>query len=146
MLNSLFKPPPKKLIGFEDVKIAIRHSDRYILINTLPSGEQDVLIRSTLPMDREETVINSQINDYNTPDQPVIVYGRNSCDPSAETKQTQLRALGVVDVYIYTGGLFEWLLLQDIYGIDLFPTTSKELDILKYKSPQIFDVKYIQNG
>jgi hypothetical protein len=139
MLNSLFKPPPKKLIGFEDVKIAIRHSDRYILINTLPSGEQDVLIRTTLPMDREETVINSQINDYNAPDLPVIVYGRNSCDPSAETKHTQLRALGVVDVYIYPGGLFEWLLLQDAYGTDEFPTTNTTpADTLKYRVKTTF--------
>ena len=135
----LFKQPPKKLIGFEDVKIAIRHSDRYILINTLPSGEQDVLIRTTLPMDREETVINSQINDYNAPDLPVIVYGRNSCDPSAETKHTQLRALGVVDVYIYPGGLFEWLLLQDAYGTDEFPTTNTtQADTLKYRVKTTF--------
>ena len=42
--------------------------------------------------------------------------------------------------------MFEWLLLQDIYGNELFPTTSKELDILKYKSQQVFDVKYIENG
>ena len=135
----LFKQPPKKLIGFEDVKIAIRHSDRYILINTLPSGEQNVLIRTTLPMDREETVINSQINDYNAPDLPVIVYGRNSCDPSAETKHTQLRALGVVDVYIYPGGLFEWLLLQDAYGTDEFPTTNTTpADTLKYRVKTTF--------
>ena len=33
----------------------------------------------------------------------------------------------------YPGGVFEWLLLQDIYGNDNFPTTKKELDILKYK-------------
>ena len=139
MLNSIFKPPPKKLIGFEDVKIAIRHTQRYILINTLPSGEQDVLIRSTLPMDREETVINSQINDYNTPDLPVIVYGRNSCDPSSEAKQTQLRALGVVDVYIYPGGLFEWLLLQDTYGAEEFPTTNTgQVDALKYRVKAVF--------
>jgi hypothetical protein len=38
------------------------------------------------------------------------------------------------------------LLLQDVYGNDLFPTTSNELDILKYKSHRIFDVQYIQNG
>jgi len=36
-------------------------------------------------------------------------------------------------VHIYPGGIFEWLLLQDIYGDDMFKTTSKELDILKYK-------------
>ncbi len=27
--------------------------------------------------------------------------------------------------------MFEWLLLQDIYGFESFPTTSKVLDILK---------------
>ena len=42
-------------------------------------------------------------------------------------------SLGFYNVYLYNGGLFEWLLLQDIYGFDEFPTTKKELDILKYK-------------
>ena len=29
--------------------------------------------------------------------------------------------------------MFEWLLLQDIYGAEDFNTTQDELDILKYK-------------
>ena len=29
--------------------------------------------------------------------------------------------------------MFEWLLMQDIYGNDDFKTTQEELDILKYK-------------
>ena len=41
------------------------------------------------------------------------------------------------NVYIYKGGLFEWLLLQDIYGKDLFPTTTEILDILRYKPENI---------
>ena len=45
--------------------------------------------------------------------------------------------LGFINVYIYLGGLFEWLLLQDIYGRDLFKTTKNELDILKYKPDSI---------
>ena len=61
-------------------------------------------------------------------------------------KYEQLVALGFTNVYVYVGGMFEWLLLQDIYGSELFPTTSEELDILKYKSQRIFDVKYISNG
>ena len=138
MYNSrmfLFKSPPKKLIGFEDMKIAIKNPGRYIIINTLPIGEQDKLIRGTLPMDREETVINMQLNDYNSPDLPVIVYGLNSCDLSVDQKQTQLRALGIVDVYIYAGGMFEWLLMQDAYGVDEFPTTNVGLvDILHYRA------------
>ena len=36
-------------------------------------------------------------------------------------------------VYIYLGGLFEWLCLQDIYGENAFPTTTHEIDLLKYK-------------
>lgn len=137
----LFPKPPKKTIGFEDVKIALKNPTRYIFINTLPSGDQDVLIRGTLPMDREETVINSQLNDYNAPDLPVIVYGRNSCDTSADAKQTQLRNLGVTEVYVYAGGLFEWLLLQEAYGADEFPTTNGTLvtpDPLRYRVKTTF--------
>jgi hypothetical protein len=38
---------------------------------------------------------------------------------------------------MYLGGMFEWMLLQDIYGRDEFPTTSKVLDILKYKPKRL---------
>jgi hypothetical protein len=44
--------------------------------------------------------------------------------------------LGFKNVRVYPGGMFEWLLLQDIYGAASFPTTSKETDILKYKPPK----------
>ena len=41
-------------------------------------------------------------------------------------KYDQLIGLGFVNVFIYPGGLFEWLLLQDIYGYDNFPTQNKK--------------------
>ena len=47
---------------------------------------------------------------------------------------------------IFNGESTLIITIQDIYGNELFPTTSKELDILKYKSQRIFDVKYIENG
>ena len=53
-------------------------------------------------------------------------------------KYDQLIGLGFVNIFIYPGGLFEWLMLQDIYGNEIFPTTKKELDILKYKSKSRF--------
>jgi len=53
-------------------------------------------------------------------------------------KYDQLVKLGFSNVFIYLGGLFEWLMLQDIYGYDEFPTTKKELDILKYKAANIY--------
>ena len=54
-------------------------------------------------------------------------------DASTTKKYEQLISLGLKNVYVYGGGLFEWLLLQDIYGDESFPTTSKDLDILKYR-------------
>ena len=48
-------------------------------------------------------------------------------------KYEQLAKLGFRNIYVYPGGIFEWLCLQDIYSDELFPTTKKELDILKYK-------------
>ena len=48
-------------------------------------------------------------------------------------KYEQLIGLGFTNIYIYPGGLFEWLCLQDIYSKDEFPTTREELDILKFK-------------
>lgn len=126
----------KEYIGFEDVKYAITHSANFIIINTLSANEQDLLIRGTLPCDREETVINEQISNYRAPDLPVIIYGRNCSDDSVGLKQEQLVNLGVKHVCVYMGGLFEWLILQDIYGNDEFPTTAKCGDLLKYRSPR----------
>ena len=44
------------------------------------------------------------------------------------------------------GGIFEWLLLQDIYGDDQFKTTSRELDILKYKPISTFKTLYLTDN
>jgi hypothetical protein len=38
------------------------------------------------------------------------------------------------------------LLLQDIFGVEEFPTTSKQLDILKYKPSQRLNISLIENG
>lgn len=126
----------KEYIGFEDIKYVITHPENFIIINTLSANEQDVLIKGTLPCDREETAINEQISNYRTPDLPIIIYGSNCSDDSVRFKQEQLVTIGVKHVCVYMGGLFEWLLLQDIYGTDEFPTTSNCRDLLKYRSPR----------
>ena len=61
-------------------------------------------------------------------------------------KYEQLSKLGLINIYIYPGGIFEWLCLQDIYGDELFPTTKKELDILKYKPRSKLNNLYITNN
>ena len=90
-----------------------------------------------------ETILNKEeaiINKYLMQDKSVniIVYDKNANAPNLMKKHDQLLSLGFPNVFIYPGGLFEWLCLQDIYGFDSFPTTKKELDILKFKGKSVF--------
>lgn len=119
-------------VSFEEVKMAQIGGDKW-LINTLPQVEQDVLISGTIPVAEEESKINADIENYDLAGRTIILYGKNCHDPSVETKYRQLVSLGAKRVSIYRGGLFEWLLLQDIYGSAAFPTTKTVVDILKYK-------------
>ena len=140
----------KTKINYEDVQNACKHSlnnngsvNKYAIINTLDKNLQACLIQNTIPICDEENVINSIIKDKYSNLVTIIIYGLNSNDESVYSKYEQLVKLGIKNVFIYTGGMFEWLLLQDIYGRDLFPTSSRELDILKYKPRKTLDVLYI---
>jgi len=131
------KPPQKLTASFEDIQENLQQSEksrRLYLINILPANEQACLIEGTMTADVEEKAINDWIKSAKTVDCGIIIYGKNSDDMGRlEKKRRDLRALGFHDVFIYPGGLFEWLLLQDIYGRELFPTTSYILDILAFR-------------
>jgi rhodanese-related sulfurtransferase len=127
-------------INYEDVQYAIKNN--YIIINTLAENEQDLLISKTTNASCEVEIINSLIKS-GMKEKNIIVYGKNANDDKIMTKYQQLISLGFVNIYIYCGGLFEWLLLQDNYGEDEFPTTKKELDIIKYKPRKLFNVMYL---
>ncbi len=129
--------------NFEDIQTAINNKDRYIIINTLAISEQQCLIPNTIIFTEEENIINELISNRNN--KSIIIYGKNGNDMSIYDKYEQLSKLGLINIYIYPGGIFEWLCLQDIYGDELFPTTKKELDILKYKPSFIFNKIYITN-
>ena len=74
-------------------------------------------------------------------------YGRNTNDDRIINKYKQLMGLGFLNIFIYPGGLFEWLCLQDIYGFEQFPTTKRELDILKFKAtPKISNLNLLTNA
>ena len=126
-------------IGFEDVVYIIKHKETHLLINTLPAthNDQECLILHTISCHSEEQIINDLVKQYAL-DRTIVIYGKNAADNSVEHKYKQLRGFGFYNVLIYSGGLFEWLLLQDIYGFDEFPTTKKILDILKYKPVSTF--------
>lgn len=121
------------LCNFETVQTAIAHPSTHILINTLPLSEQHCLIKSTLSCLTEEQHINQLIADRLEGEYTIILYGKHNHDPAIWTKKQQLTSLGFPSVSIYLGGLFEWLLLQDIYGKELFPTLGVERDLLRFK-------------
>jgi Rhodanese-like domain len=136
MLSFLFSYPTIQKADFEDIKYAIQKPTSAILINTLPSHEQDTLIQFTIHSSEEEKTINDLLNSYTyDPNEiSIIVYGKNANDPTIEKKYYQLKKLGFLRVYVYYGGMFEWALLNELYGADEFPTTQKIRDILKFKS------------
>tara|TARA_B110000967_G_C18901231_1_gene575314 strand:+ start:1915 stop:2319 length:405 start_codon:yes stop_codon:yes gene_type:complete len=128
---SFFNKTYKK-ISFEDMQQAIKQN--YTIINTLSSNKQDCLIQNTINCNEEENTINNLLNNYVNTHNNIIIYGENGNDNTVEEKYNQLIKCGFYNVFIYPGGLFEWLLLQDIYGSDEFLTTSNTLNILKYKA------------
>ena len=117
--------------NFEDVQQAIAQRNNTILISTMPTHET-CLIFGTTPFSMEEELINNLLSKKKK-ETLILVYGRNTNDESVVTKYKQLHSLGFSNVYVYLGGMFEWLLLQEVYGAGNFQTTTKELDILKYK-------------
>ena len=134
--------------SFEDIQYCIEHTHDHILISTLPVYQQECLILKTISASVEEDLINKVINEGQNKNMRVIIYGSNYSDETIYDKYTQLSKLGFTNIYVYPGGVFEWLLLQDIYGKEDFQTTSDQLDILKYKPSNIIHGgnRLLENG
>ena len=128
-------------INFEDMQNIISDKNEYIIINTLERNLQNWLIINTININEEEKIINNLL--YNNKNKKIVIYGKNYDDEKIIDKYQQLIKLGFSSIYIYPGGIFEWLQLQDIYGNDIFPTTTLELDILKYKPISKISTKYL---
>lgn len=120
-------------ISFKDVNFAIQQvtSGSFIIINTLPVNQQQCLIKNTLSYEIEEATINELL--LTNKHVNIVVYGKNTNDITVEKKCLQLSQIGFKNVHCYVGGLYQWLLHQDIYGEENFPTTSKCTDMLLYK-------------
>lgn len=115
-------------VNFEYIQ---KNISNVVLLNTLSLQHQHCLIENSLHASDEEKTINNLL--YQNRNSEIIIYGKNYYDETCYKKYNQLKQLGFKNVKLYPGGLFEWLCLQEIYGKDLFKTTSIENDILKYK-------------
>jgi hypothetical protein len=131
-----------KKINYEDMQTVIKNPEVYLIINTLPPSDQKCLIINTTLAEEEEPLINKYLKENKSI--RIIVYGKNCNDESLQKKYQQLLSLGFYNIFVYTGGMFEWLLMQDIYGKELFPTTKKEVDLLKYKPNQLLNIALLE--
>ena len=121
-------------VSYEDVQYAQLH---HVIISTLPTTEQHLLIDKTVPCHEEIKCVELAISKKT----PIVIYGRHNNDVTVQKKYEQIKKLGG-NAYMYPGGLFEWLLLQDFYGNEYFKTTTytKSMDLLKYKPSNILNI------
>ena len=125
-------------LNFEGMQNIVNNNTmngRFLIINTLDINNQSCLIKNTLSPEKETEEITRNLRENKNIN--IVIYGENTIDSKVIDKYNQLYKLGFMNLFVYIGGLFEWLLLQDIYGDDEFPTTSKIVDILKYKGKSI---------
>ena len=106
-----------KKVNFDDI---IKNT--HIIINIMKKDEQEILIKGTLSIIEEIETINSLLASGKM-ETTIIIYGKNTDDISKViNRYRQLQNMGFTHMRAYIGGLFEWLLLQEIYGCDEFKT------------------------
>jgi hypothetical protein len=136
-----------QMISFRQVQQAVKvitkspphqlpQNPNTILINTFTPVQQQQhgLIRGTTLADKEEQMVQSALErDLSI---TILVYGHNALDPLPYRQADKLRNLGFANVYVYVGGMFEWLLLCDLYGPDQYPLmTVQEEDPMHHAPP-----------
>jgi hypothetical protein len=100
-----------------------------LLISVLDETDQRVLVKGTVPCGDEVGEVERAIREK----QPIVIYGKNAHDDKIWLKYKQLTKLGG-SARVYVGGLFEWLLLHEVYGSDAFPLTTPEMvDLYQYR-------------
>ena len=122
-------------VTYEYVKEIVTNQSPVFLLCTLKRDKERFAIVRTIGIDNEEDCINQLINkrQYNT---TIVIYGENMYDPTVISKYKQLKQIGFINCYIYFGGLFEWFLLQDVYGCEMFPTKNTPLNGCLQFKPQ----------
>lgn len=128
---------PVNKVSFQNIQDVINGNHKNtIMICTLDSKYKEYIIKNTINIEDECQIINNLISTNNL-NKVVFIYGKNAYDDSIYYKYTQLKSLGFTECYLYLGGLFEWLLMQDIHGFDEFPTQKMHTNIfLEFMPPK----------
>jgi hypothetical protein len=102
-----------------------------VLINTMDIKRQSCLIKGTLKASIEVDFMNKLLK--TNKNKEIIIYGIHHTDLSVIKKYNQLKKLGFKNVHIYFGGIYEWLLLQDVFTTINFQTDGIIENIVDYK-------------
>lgn len=111
--------------NFETVNMA-RHDGVIISAGPLVS-----YIEGTVDGDKANQVLDKCLRE--DPSKLVVFYGLNSTDSAPLHRWNNATQLGLENAHVYCGGMFEWLILGELYGNDMFPVTSIQDDLLKFK-------------
>jgi len=130
-------------LNFEDMQWAIS-TQPTLIISTLGAEKQGCLIAGTVALAEETQMVNKYLQKDTSI--RIVIYGECASDDTIVAKYSQLTGLGFTNVYVYPGGMFEWLLLQDVYGEEMFKTAGSEVDILKYTGTRQLGVLMIEGG
>jgi hypothetical protein len=124
-------------LNFEGMQNIVKNNTngKFLIINTLDINNQFCLIKNTLSPEKEIQEITKYLKQDKSIN--IVIYGENCIDNKVLEKYEQLSKLGFTRVHLYIGGLLEWLLLQDYYCFEEFPTTTENIDLLKYKGINI---------
>ena len=133
---------------YEKILYDLDDEDYYedIVTNTIGKEDQRLVVFDWTKWYKGNPLVDT-INKYIRENKglKIIIYGKNCNDDSIHKKYQQLLSLGFYNVYAYNGGMFEWLMLQDIYGAELFPCTKLEKDILKFKPHSMLNIVLLEN-
>jgi len=102
-----------------------------IFINTMSIERQYCLIKGTIKANVEEEFMNKLLK--TNKNKEIIIYGIHHTDLTVIKKYNQLKKLGFKNVHIYFGGMYEWLLLQEVFGNINFEIDGSLKDIIDYK-------------
>ncbi len=100
---------------------------KVILLATPQVDAKMWCIDGTLTPEMEEREINRIIQKYSSsgkaPEEKIVYYGLNSVDRSPDEQTAKLASHGI-EASVYRGGMFEWLLLREVFGADNYPVVS----------------------
>ena len=117
--------------NYHQLQDRMKNQNDIILINTLPLSRQQCLIKGTLNAFIEVEFMNKLLK--TNKNKEIVIYGIHHTDLTVITKYNQLKKLGFKNVYIYFGGMYEWLLLQEVFDTTNFQTDGYINNIVDYK-------------